>query len=310
MKTDRLIALMLCLLNHETVSAEMLAKRFEVSKRTIVRDVQALCQAGVPIVSLYGAGGGYRIEDGFKVLKQITGPEDWRNMVSALRGLDSAVGSRAVKETLDKAVAARGGGGQRVFLDLGAGREDERIEAHLRTMERAIAEKRPLVLEYLDARGTRSQRVVEPVALSYQWYAWYLAAFCTLRQGYRLFKLPRVLRCEPAPGVFSREHGSAQEVLEGLNQADVREVWQVRLLIKGEARQQAEEYLKARLVEEKENGDAVYDFCAPFERMWFSLLLGFGDRVQVLEPEELQKRLRNSAREVLALYGEGEVSET
>ncbi len=306
MKTDRLIALTVYLLCHETVSAQKLAERFEVSKRTIVRDMEALSLAGIPVVSLYGAGGGYCIQDGFKVLKQIASAEDWRNVIAALKGLDTAVGSRGIKETLEKTLSAVGDGGQRIFLNLGAAREGDKTDEYLRTMERAIAEKRPLEMGYADARGAQTLRVVEPVALTYQWYAWYLAAYCRLKGDYRLFKLPRVTSLRPVAGAFTREHASAKEVLDGLARSDARPVLQVKLLCKKEARQQAMEYLHCSLVEELENGDAILRFCAPMERMWFSILMGFGAGVRVLEPEAVKERLAQCAGEVLALYREGE----
>ena len=95
MKTDRLMAITLYLMNHETVSASVLASCFEVSKRTIQRDMETLSRAGVPITSLYGADGGYGIMEEFRLGKQFAGAEDYRNIVTALRGLVSAYDSKA-----------------------------------------------------------------------------------------------------------------------------------------------------------------------------------------------------------------------
>jgi predicted DNA-binding transcriptional regulator YafY len=96
MKTDRLLALTIYLINHGTVSASALSERFEVSKRTIQRDIDSLNMAGIPVSSTLGAEGGYRIEDGYKLQNQIAGADDYRHIVAALRGLASAYDDRRI----------------------------------------------------------------------------------------------------------------------------------------------------------------------------------------------------------------------
>lgn len=301
MKTDRLIAITLYLLNRETVSASALAARFEVSKRTIQRDVEALNQAGIPIVSTYGAGGGYAIMGGFHLAKQPVTADDLLNITAALKGLSTAYASERVDDTLKKALAAKQGAEQRIFVDISAARERAQVNARLKTAEQAIRAQTPLRIAYTSAENATSERVVEPLALSYRWYAWYLLAFCTVRQDYRLFKLARIARCEPLDAPFTKAHGNVEALLSAVGRADGQAL-HVRLLCKGAIRRQALEYIGSNVVEERPDGDFVLAFDAPFERMWFSLLLGFGDQVKVLEPPELIPLLKQRAQEILSLY--------
>lgn len=303
MKTDRLIAITMYLLNRETVSASALAQRFEVSKRTIQRDMDALNQAGIPIVSTHGAEGGYGIIDGFRLTKQIAGVDDALNIIVALKGLCSAYDSQRINATLEKALAALQGGQQRIFIDFAVAREGLLVDQRLRALEQAIARRQPLSIEYSNAEGVLSSRVVEPLALSYRWYAWYLFAYCTARQEYRLFKLARIVGCTPAAGAFTGEHGDVEALMKAASSGDSRKQYHILLRCKKEARQQALEYLGDNIVEEFENGDFLLrPRDVPMERMWFSLLMGFGDQVEVLQPEELRDMLAEKAREILSIY--------
>lgn len=302
MKIDRLLAITMYLLNRGTVSASALAERFEVSKRTIQRDIDTLNQAGIPITSLYGAEGGYEIMDGFKLTKQIAGVDDYLNIIVALKGLSTAYESQKINQTLDKALCAMPGGDQRIFIDFSAAREGISVDDYLQIMEKAIDEKARLLIEYSNADSFITSRIIEPLALSFRWYAWYLFAYCTEKKAYRLFKLQRIVSCSPTGGTFSKEHGNIEELMKQQSESDKREYLNIRLLCKKEIRQQVLEYLNCCIEQEYENGDFVAAMNVPYERMWFSLLMGFGNQVQVLEPVELKAMLRQKAEDILSLY--------
>ncbi|HCA30726.1 MAG: YafY family protein [Eubacteriales bacterium] len=301
MKIDRLIAITMYLLNRETVSASALAERFEVSKRTIQRDIEALNQSGIPIVSTFGSDGGYEIMDGFKLTKQIAGVDDYLNIIIALKGLSSAYDNEKINATLEKALATMQSSEQRVFIDFTVARENTQVNENLKMIEKAIYDENLLQIQYTNAEGAMTKRIVEPLALSYQWYAWYLFAYCTEKQDYRLFKLPRISECKPIDGSFSKKHENI-EMLMKQESPDKRKWIHMKLLCKKEIRQQALEYLGKNIIETKENGDFIIENHAPFERMWFSLLLGFGNQVEVLEPEELKNMLKEKAEEILSNY--------
>ena len=304
MKIDRLISITMYLLNRETVNASELAERFEVSTRTIQRDIETLCLAGIPIASTYGAGGGYAVIDGFRLAKQLASVGDDRNIITALKGLLSAYDNGKVSATLEKALAVSQDNGQKVFLDFSIAREREQVNALLRILEESIEGEKPLRIEYTDAQDTVSERTVEPLALSYRWYAWYLFAFCRRRQDYRLFKVARMSGCTPLPGEFSKKHGDVEILMRAAPTPDERKQLRVRVLCKSAARQQALEYLGSHIIQERPGGDFVLELRAPMERMWFSLLLGFGSQVEVIEPDEVRTMLQQRAQEVLSVYGE------
>ena len=304
MKTDRLLSIVIYLLNHDIVSAAKLAERFEVSKRTILRDMEHISLAGIPIQSVPGAKGGYSIMKGYKVNGRLVTAEDSALIITALKGFMSAYDSRRYSETLEKiASVLPKPPSQNVFLDFGASGENEGIQAKLKAIESAMNEKRIISVSYVNASGDASARLLEPIALSYRWYAWYLLAYCTTKQDYRIFKIARIDKLAPTAAKFSREHEEPVCLLGKVFQGNERKYINFTLLCKAEVKVQALEYLGGSIVKAHDNGDFVMRIHAlEDERMWFAMLLSFGDKVSVLEPESLKMRLLETAENILSLY--------
>jgi predicted DNA-binding transcriptional regulator YafY len=305
LKIDRLIGITMYLLNRNVVSAKELAEWFEVSVRTIVRDVDALSIAGIPISSSTGASGGYEILDTFKLNKQITTMEDYLFIITALKGMRSAYDNKKINTTLEKLLTAGHykDEEQRVFIDFGVVREGENVPEFVREIEEAIHNKSIVEFDYTDTTGQKSHRTVEPLALNYRWYAWYLLAYCTYINDYRFFKLNRLTDLTVTDQPINYEHGNVPELLEKQWSNDTRRYIPMKLLCKAEARVPIMEYMKGKIVEERENGDFVMvTHGIENERMWFSLLLGFGDSVEVLEPQEIIDMLKEKTLQIQNLY--------
>lgn len=305
MKTDRLIGITMYLLNRNIVSAKELSRRFEVSVRTIVRDMEALSMAGIPISSSTGALGGYEIIDTFKLNKQITTVEDYLFIITALKSMCTAYDNKKINATLEKMLTLGHykEDEQRVFIDLGVVKEGDNIPEYVREIEDAIRAETIIAFNYTDSGGRTHPREVEPLALSYRWYAWYLLAFCTYKNDYRFFKLNRITDLAATDSKIAHTHGNIQHLLERQWQSDTRRDIPMKLLCKAQARVPVMEYLKGQIIEERENGDFVMSLCGmENERMWFSLILGLGDSVQVLEPQEVIDMLKEKSAQILKLY--------
>lgn len=337
MKTDRLIGIIMYLLNHEKATASELAGRFEVSARTIARDMDALGMAGIPIVSAYGSNGGYSILDTYQLDKTLLDAQDYLNIICSLQGMRSATGCQKTEGTLEKLMALKGvapkstaskntasgrtakampAGNtasrvlpeeQKIFLDFSVCREGEYTESYLRLLEKAIADRSVVRFEYTAADGACHLREAEPLALSFRWYAWYLFAYCRRKRDYRFFKLPRIRELEILEEVSAASHPDVNRLMEEHLGHDSRKVLSITLKCCPFVRTAVCEYLNGRITEEYPDGSFLFHFCVPEgERMWFSLLLGFGNQVQVLEPPEVRERLIRQSREILSLYCPGD----
>jgi predicted DNA-binding transcriptional regulator YafY len=304
MKTHRLLSIVLYLLNHETVSAAKLAERFEVSRRTVLRDIEQISLAGIPIKSLPGANGGYSIMEGFKIDGRLVNKEEQESILTALQGFLSAYDNRRFSDVLEKISSLfPKQNNQHIFLDFGASGEKPAIQAKLTALEKAVTEKKAVQISYVNAYGESSRRVVEPVALNYRWYAWYLVAYCQTKRDYRVFKLARINRLEATDKTHTKEHGDSAVLLEQAFQGMGRRSLEVTLLCKAAVKTQAGEYLGGTITETFENGDFMMRMSVlNDERAWFAMLLSFGNQVTVIEPEELIIRLAETAGNILALY--------
>ena len=169
MKLDRLIAILSVLLNQEQATAPELAKRFEVSRRTINRDIEALNQAGIPIVTQQGAGGGIRIVDGFRMDRTALTSREMQAILSGLRGLDSVSGTSQYKQLMEKISPGAADvlpGDQHILIDLASWHKAS-LSGKIELLHGAIAQHRLVSFHYLSPGG-ESDRIVEPALLIFQ----------------------------------------------------------------------------------------------------------------------------------------------
>lgn len=304
MKIDRLIGITFYLLNRDVVTTQELATRFEVSGRTISRDIDTLSLAGIPVTSATGASGGYSILDTFKLEKNITTADDYQNILISLKSMCSAYFNKKIESTLEKMLtSADDTNMQKVFVDFSICREGANTSEYLKELENAITNKNLVKFDYSNVNGELSNRCVEPLALSYKWYDWYLLAFCQNRNDHRIFKLIRIDNLKVTNDKFKTIHPNVSELLEKQWSTDIRTKYHVKLRCQSNVRAAVSEYIRGTITEELENGDFILSFTVPEnERVWFALLLSFGDSVEVLEPESLKKRLLNKSQEIFLLY--------
>lgn len=304
MKTDRLLSIVIYLLNNDTVSAAKLAERFEVSKRTIMRDIEQISLAGIPIKSLSGANGGYSIMEGFKLDGRLINAREQASIITALKGFLSAYDNKRYNEVLEKVSSLLSKQqNQHVFFDFSVTGENNEIQSNLKILEKSIYDKKVIQFSYVNALGGKSSRLVEPIALNYRWYAWYLLGFCQTKQDYRIFKIARISELEQTRAAFKKEHGNPEILLEKAFQGDGRKFLDITLLCKAEAKVQICEYLGGTIIETLYNGNFIMRMQAlTDERMWFAMLLSFGNLITVLNPEELKNRLTETAENILSLY--------
>ena len=207
MKKDRLYAVTLYLLNHGKTSASELAKHFEVSVRTIQRDIDVLCQAGIPICAFTGTNGGYEILSDFKMNDQLASEDEYAYIATAINGLKTVTNNPVADDIYEKITAISKINNTGMILDFSVLREgDEKL---LQTLQSAVKNKQVVRFTYTNNGGeTREEHCVEPIAVIYKWYAWYMLAYNTAKQDYRTYKLVRMEDVCITEDEFSKEHKS------------------------------------------------------------------------------------------------------
>lgn len=306
MKIDRMIGILSILLQQEKVTAPYLAEKFEVSRRTINRDIEALCMAGIPLVTEQGAKGGVSIMEGYKMDKTLLSTSDMQAILAGLRSLDSVSGTSRYLQLMEKLQAGASNllrGDQHILIDLSSWYRDS-LTPKIEQIHDAICSQQKISFVYYAPKG-ESKREVEPYDLIFQWSSWYLWGFCMARQDFRLFKLNRMAdiqaeesfekRSVPLPD-FSPEH-----VFPG--------VYSVKALIQPS--------FKWRLVEEyglesfTQQPDGALLFSAKFtdKASIICWIASFGDGAELLEPAELRQSMLEFGEGIRRKYAEGNKSE-
>ena len=193
MKIDRLIGILSVLLQCDKVTSQELAEKFEVSRRTILRDIESINIAGIPIVSEQGQGGGISIMDGYKIDRTLLSSGDMQAILSGLRSLDSVSGTnryRQLMERLSADDAASVSADDPIIIDLSSW-DKSAIADEIELIKQAIEQRHLVMFRYYSPIG-ESKRRIEPYHLIFQWSAWYVWGYCTEREDYRMFKLTRM----------------------------------------------------------------------------------------------------------------------
>ncbi len=300
MKLDRLVGILSILLQKEQVTAPQLAEKFEVSVRTILRDLDALSRAGIPIVTRQGSGGGISILEGYKLDRTLLTSREMQDILTGLRSLDSVNGTNRYQCLMEKLSADSSqlmAGGTSVLIDLSEW--DKRgLTEKIERIRGAIDAGRELRFRYYGPKG-ESERVVEPYYLLFRWSSWYLWGWCSQRKDWRLFKLDRMGELAETGRLFAKRA------------APYPDLSNERVFPGGiPVRARFEPDCKWRLVEEfgpecfvkEPDGKLLFEWDYTDADNLMSWLLTFGPKAELLEPVPLRERLKTELEEMLRRY--------
>lgn len=299
MKLDRLFGILTLLLQTDRVTAPELAKKFEVNRRTIGRDIDTLCQAGIPILTHQGIGGGISIAEGFKLDKSILTTDELSGIIAAIKGIGSVSERSNVERTLDKlrtntdAVVSMC---EPVIIDLASYYKGQ-LTGKIESIKHAILEARLIEFDYFYKKG-ESHRRIEPYFVVFQWPSWYVFGFCLERQDWRMFKLLRLWNLTLCGDNYTpREIPPERRGFDTNFHDDIK---LVALFEPSEKYKLIESYGLNCYTETVEGLRMEIGFTnRDFLLNW---LLGFGGKVKVLEPDYIVEDIRTAAENILSKY--------
>lgn len=285
MKLDRMIGILSILLQQEKVTAPYLAEKFEVSRRTINRDVEALCMAGIPLVTEPGRYGGISIMEGYKIDRTCLSTSDMQAILAGLRSLDSVSGTNRYAQLMEKLSAGASDllkGDAHILIDLSSWYKAS-LAPKIELLHDAILFGRKVSFTYFAPKG-ESRRTVEPYNLIFQWANWYLWGWCESRAAFRLFKLGRMTDLQAGEAFEKR----AAPLPELSGERVFPTVYQVKAIIGAE--------YKWRLIEEfgmdsfitQPDGTLLFSFGFTDKMNIVGWIASFGDGAELLEPAELR----------------------
>jgi len=310
MKIDRLLSIVVYLLNRELVSAGELAKHFEVSARTIQRDMEAINLAGIPVISVQGPSGGYGIMENFKLDRRLVTPDDLFYIITALKGIAEQLDDGHIDDTLEKmkGLLPPSSGEpfkrrqEKLFIDfsmLGGGPAQREA---FRVVQAAVEEGRLLEFEYTSNRLERITRIVEPMTVVFKWRSWYLFGYCTLRGDYRLFRTSRIRKPRILAERFRRRELGFEEFSRDYDPEKAGKLVQMLLRFSPEMAPIVEEFHNAEDLKRREDGSLDVRMAMPEDGWMYGYILSYGPFVEVLEPERLRALIRESAGKIAQIY--------
>lgn len=303
MQIHRLFEIVYLLLDKKKVTAKELACRFEVSERTIYRDVEVLSSAGIPVYTVKGKGGGISLVEDFVLNKSLLSEEEQREILYALQSLE-AVGGRESDRLLSRlgTLFQKEEGGW-IDVDFSHWGSDAEEKARFSLLKAALLERRRIVFDYYSAYGEKTRRVVEPVKLCFKGRAWYLQAYCLSRKDFRMFRISRMEELTLTEETFS-PHTSIPPVEAPIDGAVPVEVVELVLRIAPRYAYRAYDEFPRRMITREKDGSLLVRSRMPRDSWISGYLLSYGSGIQVLEPQWLRKEMAEKIAQMQKLYAD------
>lgn len=300
MKIDRLIGILAILLQQEKVTAPVLAEKFEVSRRTISRDIEAICKAGIPIVTTQGQNGGISIMEGYRIDRTLLTSSDMQAILAGLRSLDSVSGTNRYQQLMDKLCVDNSGlpiSEHHILIDLSSWYKDS-LTPKIELIQEAISRCQCIVFDYCAPKG-ESRRQIEPYQLMFQWSSWYVWGYCLEKEGFRLFKLNRMTELKNTCCLFEPRKMPLPEV--SAERIFPASIW-VKVCLEPEVKWRLVDEFGIDSFTEQPDGKLLLSqwFCE--KESLFGWLLSFGENAELLEPEELREELAVHLQKISRKY--------
>ncbi len=301
---NRQLEIIYILMNKGIVTAEELAAHFEVSTRTVYRDIDSLSMAGIPVYASRGKGGGIRLMERFVLDRRLLSGEEQGRILAALASLRETGASQDIRilEKLETFFKAQPVDWVAIDFSDWSGRRGELF----RQIREAVLGRHVMAFDYYGRYGDMTHREVEPIQLLFKEYTWYLKGFCRARGAMRLFKVLRMKRVEVWAETF--EPGPRhQEEMQGKAEApeSAAEPEPIEVVVRIDRREAYRVY--DRFGEEEitvlPQGDFEIHTSCPLDDWLYGLILSFGPSARVLGPDWVREELERRIRQMAAVYG-------
>lgn len=291
MQIHRLFEIVYILMSRKTTTAGALASHFEVSKRTILRDVQVLAAAGIPVYTTQGKGGGISLMEQFVMNRSLLSAEEQNQILLSLQGL-SATGQEDASALLAKLENLFDRAGTNwIEVDFSRWGHKRADQDRFNTLKHAILDERELVFTYVSSQGKKSARNVFPLKLVFKSKAWYLQSFCTGAQEYRTFKVNRMLNIEESDTTFERRNFVVPP-LEEVSYPTTSCLVALELAFPPHMSYRVYDEFDDGVIEQDDRGWLRVATRLPEDNWLYGFLLSFGKDIEISCTPEFEERLQ------------------
>jgi len=299
MAENRLFQMVYLLLERGNMTAPELAKRFEVSVRTIYRDIDILSAAGIPVYTAQGKGGGIFIQENFVLNKSLISEQEQMQILMALQGL-SIVDAENTSILLSKLSGIfQKQNVNWIEVDFSDWKKEDHSDGVFEQLKSAIFQNKKVSFTYYSVKGEKTKRVVEPLKLVFKKMNWFLYGYCNTREDYRLFKLTRIRELELTSISYTRSMPS--QIFQNSKEYKERFILVTLKFDKEMAYRVYDEFLNETIYID-EDGNFLVEANMPYNEKLFNYLFSFGDKVEVITPKNLREEIHSRLKKIQNKY--------
>lgn len=308
LKIDRLLSIVMLLLERRKISAPELAEMFEVKVRTIYRDIEAINQAGIPIITYRGAKGGFGIMEQYKIDKKLFTIND---ITALLIGLGSIHSTMPSEELLNAMAKVKGLippeqikgvelKSNQIVVDHTPWYGNDLIKSHVNLIKIAIDNNRFISFRYVDRLGNMSYRKIEPYRLVFKNSNWHIQGYCIMRNDFRIFSLANISSFEILDDTFVPREIDFEQL--DIDFRTNRERITLKLLVDESLRDYMMSYCGEENVTASENNRFIAYYPFVEDDYMYRRLLQYGDKCECLEPENIRLEIIRRIKKSLSIY--------
>lgn len=300
MQINRLFEIVYLLMDKKHMTAKELAAHFEVSVRTILRDIGTLSAAGIPIYTVQGKGGGISILDGYVLNKAIISEDDQNQIIFALQGLAATQNIDAgsilskLQSLFEKADT------NWIEVDFSRWGNSAADKAKFELLKNAVINKQAIAFAYSSSYGETRDRKAYPLKLVFKSKAWYLQAYCLQKENYRTFKINRMRRIEILAETFSDSVFQIPEIESP--EATPTCLVDVKLQFSAHVAYRVYDEFEEKDIIQNGDGSFIVTMKLPGSDWLYGYILSFGDAAIVLEPQSIRNEIVQQVEKIMLKY--------
>ncbi len=292
---NRLFEIVYILMQKRKTTAKELADRFEVSTRTIYRDIETLSTANIPIYASKGKDGGIGLLDEYVLNKTILSEEEQNQILFALQGMKKVKGQdeKDILERLSILFNKKINDWIKIDFSNWGNVQEERFDI----IKSAILNKQLVQFIYYNSNREESKRIVEPLQIWFKDKSWYLVSYCKLKQDYRIFKIARIKDIK-----ILQEHFERELPKEEKNEKHNFKIIELVLEINKAMTYRVYDEFESKEITKKEDGNFIIKVKYPENEWVYGYILSFGEYAKVLNPGYAKNRIKDKLQRTLKNY--------
>lgn len=296
MKSNRLFGIIYILLSKDTVTASYLADYFEVSVRTIYRDIDTLSSLNIPIYASKGKNGGISLLDNYKLDKTLLTEEEQKEILFSLQSIDKLnLNDTKLFDKMKTIFSSKEDDWFSVDFNIWDNSDTHKI--NFETIKKAILKCQVIEFNYSNTYGETSFRAVEPIKLHFKYNAWYLEAFDLTKEDFRVFKLTRIKDINLLPDTFERK-----EIPKYPENLKPPKITKVILEIDESATYRVYDEFKEKEITKLDNGNFQVEIELPENEWLYGYILSFGHHAKVISPNHIKEIIKSEITHSLENY--------